>query len=237
MPDSWKLKSVTVSETPSGKYYASVLYEYESQVPKVTPANILGLDYSSPYLYIDSNGNEPDYEKPFRKYHDKLAKEQRKLSEMALKAKAAGRKLSDCRNYQKQKRKVAKTHEKIANCRKDALHKLSRQLANNYDAVAVEDLNMRAMSQGLNLGKATMDNGYGMFVVFLKYKLEEQGKQLIVIDKWYPSTKTCSCCGNTKPMRLSDREYVCPECGLVIDRDINAAINIRNEAMRMLKAA
>ena len=237
VPDSWKLKSVTVSETPSGKYYASVLYEYESQVPKVTPANILGLDYSSPYLYIDSNGNEPDYEKPFRKYHDKLAKEQRKLSEMALKAKAAGRKLSDCRNYQKQKRKVAKTHEKIANCRKDALHKLSRQLANNYDAVAVEDLNMRAMSQGLNLGKATMDNGYGMFVVFLKYKLEEQGKQLIVIDKWYPSTKTCSCCGNTKPMRLSDREYVCPECGLVIDRDINAAINIRNEAMRMLKAA
>ena len=237
VPDSWKLKSVTVSKTPSGKYYASVLYEYESQVPEVTPANILGLDYSSPYLYIDSNGNEPDFEKPFRKYHDKLAKEQRKLSEMAFKAKTAGRSLKDSRNYQKQKRKVAKIHEKISNCRKDALHKLSKQLADQYDAIAVEDLNMKAMSQGLKLGKSTMDNGYGMFVTFLRYKLEEQGKQLVVIDKWYPSTKTCSCCGNTKPMKLSDREYVCPECGLVIDRDINAAINIRNEAMRILKAA
>ena len=236
-PNDWKLKSATVSKAPSGKYYISVLYEYENQVSEVAPEHILGLDYSSPYLYIDSDGNEPDYEKPYRKYHDRLAKEQRKLSEMALKAKASGRSLKDCRNYQKQKRRVARIHEKIANCRKDALHKLSRSLADQYDAIAVEDLNMRAMSQGLNLGKATLDNGYGMFVAFLKYKLEDRGKQLIVIDRWYPSTKTCSCCGSMKPMRLSDREYVCPECGLVTGRDVNAAINIRDEALRMLKAA
>ena len=236
-PVEGRIKSVTIEVTRSGKVFASILAEREVDIIAVDPYNILGLDYSSPYLYIDSNGDEPDFEKPFRKYQDRLAKEQRKLSEMALKAKATGRSLKDSRNYQKQKRKVAKIHEKTTNCRKDALHKLSRSLADQYDAIAVEDLNMRAMSQSLYLGKATLDNGYGMFVSFLKYKLEEQGKQLIVIDRWYPSTKTCSCCGNTKPMRLSDHEYVCPECGLVMDRDINAAINIRDEALRMLKAA
>lgn len=236
-PVEGKIKSVTVEVTRTGKVFASILAEREADIETVGPRKVLGLDYSSPYLYIDSNGDEPDYEKPFRKHQDKLAKEQRKLSEMALRAKAAGRSLKDCRNYQKQRIKVARIHEKVANCRKDALHKLSRQLADNCDAVAVEDLNMRAMSQGLNLGRSTLDNGYGMFVTLLKYKLEEQGKRLITIDRWYPSTKTCSCCGNTRPMRLSDREYVCPECGLIIDRDVNAAINIRNEAMRMLKAA
>lgn len=236
-PVEGKIKSVTVEVTRSGKVFASILVESEVDIMVIDPIKVLGLDYSSPYLYIDSNGDEPDFEKPFRKYQDRLAKEQRKLSEMALKAKAAGRSLKDCCNYRRQKRKVARVHDKIANCRKDALHKLSRQLADNYDAVAVEDLNMRAMSQGLKLGRSTLDNGYGMFVTFLKYKLEEQGKQLVIIDRWYPSTKTCSCCGNTKPMRLSEREYVCPECGLIIDRDINAAINIRNEAMRILKAA
>lgn len=242
-PSEWEIKSATVEITPTGKCFVSVLFKYENQVPKVTPVNILGLDYSSPYLYVDSNGNEPDYEKPFRKYQEKLIKEQRKLSKM-LEANIKGydskhrpiwkRPLSDYKNLQKQKRKVALIYEKIANCRKDALHKLSYELAEKYDAIAVEDLNMRAMSQGLNLGKATMDNGYGMFVSFLKYKLEERGKELIVMNKWYPSTKTCSCCGNTKPMRLSDREYICPVCGLVIDRDHNAAINIRDEAVRLL---
>ena len=118
----------------------------------------------------------------------------------------------------------------------DALHKKSHSLAENYDAIAIENLNMKAMSQCLNLGKATMDNGYGMFVRMLGYKLFERGKKLIVIDKWYPSTKTCSCCGNKKPVRLDERTYVCPECGMVMDRDVNAAINIRNEALRMLAA-
>ena len=247
-PSGWKLKSATISKTPTGKYYASVLYEYENQVPAVEPVNILGLDYSSPYLYIDSESREPDYEKPFRKYEKKLAREHRKLSVM-LEANTEGYKtvgnkrypvwkkpLEECKNIQKQKRKVAKIYEKIANCRKDTLHKLSLELAESYDAVAVEDINMQAMSQGLKLGKSTMDNGFGMFRTFLKYKLEDRGKQLIVTDKWYPSTKICSCCGNTKPVLLSEQEYVCPECGLVIDRDLNAAINIREEAKRMLAA-
>ena len=235
-PADWKIKSATVEITPTGKVFISVLFEYENQVSEVAPDNILGLDYSSPYLYIDSNGNEPDFEKPFRKYQGQLAREQKKLSEMYRAAKAAGRDLSECRNYQKQRIKVARIHEKITNCRKDALHKSSHFLAENYDAVAVEDLNMKAMSQCLKLGKATLDNGYGMFVRMLEYKLAERGKRLIIIDKWYPSTKTCSCCGNTKPVRLNERTYVCPECSMAMDRDINAAVNIKNEALRMLAA-
>lgn len=234
-PD-WNIKSATVEITPTGKVFISVLFEYENQVSEVALNNMLGLDYSSPYLYIDSDGNEPDFEKQFRKYQDKLTCEQKKLSEMYRAAKAAGRNLLECRNYQKQRLKVAQIHEKIANCRIDALHKKSHALAEEYDAIAVEDLNMRAMSQCLNLGKATMDNGYGMFVRMLKYKLSDRGKKLIVINKWYPSSKTCSCCGNKKPMRLNERTYVCLECGMVMDRDINAAINIKKEALRMLAA-
>ena len=229
-PSGYKLKSATVSMTPTHKYYVSLLYEYESQVPHVTVVKALGLDYSSPHLYIDSEGREPDFEKPFRKYEEKLAKEPHILSKM--KESNKGRKLSECKNYQKQKLKVAKIHEKIANCRKDFLHKLSFELAENYDLVGVEDLNMKAMSQCLTLGKSTMDNSYGMFLNFLEYKLNDRGKYLIEVDKWYPSTKTCSCCGNTKPMSLSDREYVCPECGAVMPRDHNAAINICSEVIR-----
>lgn len=234
--EGWKLKSATVSQTPSGEYYVSVLYEYEESIKPVDINHLLGLDFSAPYLYIDSEGNEPDYEKPFKKYEKQLAKEQRKLSKMREDAKKQGRKLSECNNYQKQKVRVAKIYRKITNCRKDALHKLALELAENYDVIAVEDLNMHAMAQGLNLGKSVLDNGWGMFLTFLKYKLEDRGKKLIVIDKWYPSTKTCHQCGNVKPMRLNDREYVCPECGLVFDRDWNAAINIREEAKHMLAA-
>ena len=233
-PTDWKIKSATVEIAPTGKCFISVLFEYENQVPKVAPNKIIGLDYSSPHLYVDSEGNMPDFEKPFRKYQAKLAREQRKLCKMREDAKKAKRPLRECKNYQKQKIKVAKVYEKIANCRLDALHKLSLALAEDYDAVAVEDLNMKDMSQGLNLGKSTMDNGYGMFLKMLEYKLENRGKQLVKVGKWYPSTKTCSCCGSVKPMRLGEDTYACPVCGSVIDRDVNAAINIREEAKRIL---
>ena len=231
-PADWQIKSATIEVSATGKVYVSVLYEYENQVVKVTPEKYVGLDYSSPYLYIDSEGCEPEYEKPFARYQNKLAREQRKLSKM--KESNKGRRLSECRNYQKQKLKVAKIHEKIANCRKDSLHKLANELADKYDVIGVENLNLKAISQGLNLGKATLDNGYGIFLKLLEYKLNDRGKYLVKVDKHFASTKTCSCCGNKKPMKLSEREYICPKCGLVIDRDLNAAINIREEAKRIL---
>ena len=125
-------------------------------------------------------------------------------------------------------------HEKISNCRKDYLHKTSHQIANEVDGVCVEDLNMQAMSKSMYFGKSVHDNGYGLFLNMLSYKLERQGKKLIKIDKFYPSSKTCSCCGYIKKeLKLSDRIYECPQCGMVLDRDYNASINIKREGMRL----
>jgi len=130
---------------------------------------------------------------------------------------------------------LAKIHEKVANCRKDFLHKKSRELVNGYDAVIIEDLNMQAMSQCLHFGKSVHDNGWGMFTTFLKYKLENDGKLLVNVNKWLPSSKTCHYCGKiNKELQLSDREWVCKFCSCMIDRDYNAAMNIRNEGLRLL---
>lgn len=226
IPSDYKLKSVTVSQTPSGKYYASVLFEYENQVKVKNLQSFLGLDFSMHELYRDSNGNEPEYPKYYRQSEKKLVKEQRKLSLM--------QKGSNNRN--KQRIKVAKLHEKVANQRKDFLHKQSRQITNAYDCVCIEDLDMKVMSQSLNFGKSVSDNGWGMFTAFLKYKLEEQSKQLIKVDKFFASSQTCSVCGykNTEIKNLAVRAWDCPQCGTHHDRDVNAAINIRNEGMRLV---
>ena len=228
IPVDYKLKSVTISQTPSRKYYVSILFEYEKQVQNKELLSFLGLDYSMHELYKDSNSNEPAYPRYYRSAEKKLAKEQRKLSHM--------QKGSSNRN--KQRIKVAKLHEKVADQRKDFLHKLSRQIANAYDCICIEDLNMKAMSRYLHFGKSVSDNGWGMFTAFLKYKLEEQGKRLIRVDKFFASSQTCNVCGykNNATKDLSIREWDCPQCGTRHDRDVNAAINIKNEGMRMLLA-
>ena len=225
IPSGYKLKSVTVSQTSSGKYYASVLFEYENQVQEIEPKTFLGLDFSMHELYRDSNGDEPCYPRYYRQAEKRLKREQRKLSLMQKGSK----------NREKQRIRVAKLHEKAANQRKDFLHKQSKQITNAYDCVCVEDLNMKAMSQALQFGKSVSDNGWGMFVTFLKYKLEEQGKKLVKVDKFFASSQICSCCGykNTETKNLSIRAWDCPKCGTHHDRDINAAINIRNEGMRI----
>ena len=153
---------------------------------------------------------------------------QRKLSRM--------QKGSNNRN--KQRLKVAKLHEKVSNQRKDFLHKQSRQIANAYDCVCIEDLDMKAMSRSLNFGKSVSDNGWGMFTTFLRYKLEEQGKKLVKVDRFFASSQTCSVCGykNAKTKNLALREWDCPQCGTHHDRDVNAAVNIRNEGMRLVNA-
>ena len=228
IPSNYTLRSVTVSQTPSGKYYASILFEYENQVQKQEMYDFLGLDFSMHELYKDSNGNEPAYPRYYRQAEKRLKREQRKLSKMQKGSK----------NRDKQRIKVAKLHEKVANQRKDFLHKQSRQITNAYDCVCVEDLDMKAMSQSLNFGKSVSDNGWGMFVTFLKYKLEEQGKKLVKVDKFFASSQTCSICGyvNKETKNLSIRAWDCPECGTHHDRDLNAAINIRNEGTRIVFA-
>lgn len=229
LPEDAIIKSATISQTSTGKYYISILVEYEADINPVTPTpqTTLGLDYSAESLYIDNKANSADYPKFYRKAEAQLQKAQRKLS----KHKKNGK------NREKQRQKVARLHEKVANQRKDFLHKLTRQIANAYDAVAIEDLNMRCMAQGLKLAKSTNDNGFGMLKTFLEYKLKEQGKQLVIIDKWYPSSKLCHFCSTVNDnLTLADRIWTC-SCGAILDRDVNAAINIKNEGCRILGIA
>ena len=228
IPEDYVLKSVTVTKSPSGKYHASMLYEYEADISPVQIANVIGLDFSMRELYVSSDGETPEYPRFYRQAQAKLAKEQRKLS----------RRKKGGKNREKQKLKVARLHEKTANQRKDFLHKQSRQIANAYDAVCIEDLNMTGMSQALNFGKSVADNGWGMFTGFLVYKLPEQGKRLVKIDKWFPSSKLCHVCGYINDeLKLGSRDWVCAGCGTHHDRDTNAAINIRNEGTRLLSSA
>ncbi len=220
VPNDYKIKYATISKTASGKYYVSILTEYYYEVPEriLNKDNALGLDYASHSFYVDSQGREANYPKFYRQSQGKLAKEQRKLSNMKY----------GSNNYQKQKVKVATIHEHIANQRKDWLHKLSHILSQEYDYICVEDINMKNMSQSFRLGKSTLDNGFGMFRTFLQYKLEERGKRLIKIDKWFPSSKMCRFCGTVNSsLTLADRIWTC-DCGKTLNRDENAAINILN---------
>ena len=225
IPEGYRLKSVTISLTSSGKYYASILFEYDAVIVPVEPVNVLGLDFSMKELYVDSDGKRPGYPRPYRQAQAKLAKEQRKLS----------RRKRGGSNYIKQRIKVARLHEHIAGQRKDFLHKQSRQIANACDAVFIEDLNMKGMAKALHFGKSVSDNGWGAFTGMLNYKLTEQGKQLVKIGKWFPSSKMCSGCGIVKDeLSLDERVYHC-ECGFVMDRDVNAALNIRKTGLAMLE--
>ena len=226
IPSDYKLKSVTITQTPSGNYYASVLFWYENQVQQTQLQTFLGLDFSMHELYKDSNGNEPQYPRYYRQAEKKLKREQRKLSNMEKGSK----------NRKKQRIKVAKIHEKVSNQRNNFLHKQSRNITNTYDCVCIENLDMKAMSQRLNFGKSVSDNGWGKFVSFLEYKLEELGKKLVKVDKFFASSQTCSICGykNRATKNLKIRVWDCPKCGTHHDRDRNAAINIRNEGMRLV---
>lgn len=227
IPENYTIKSTTVSQEPSGKYYASVLteYEVEPQSIEVRPEYSLGLDYSSPHFYVDSNGKVADMPHYYRNAEQKLAKEQRKLSKM----------VRGSNNYRKQRVRVALAYEKVRNCRKDWQHKESYRLAEQYDLIAVEDINYKGMAQSLKLAKATNDNGFGQFRNMLTYKMADRGKKLITIDKWFPSSKRCSICGhiNTE-LVLGVREWDCPNCGNHLLRDLNAAINIRSEGLALV---
>ena len=227
IPEKHTIKSITVSKESTGKYFVSILTEYEvvELAEALDKEKSLGLDYSSPFFYVDSNGNTSDMPHFYRDAETKLAREQRKLSKMT----------KGSNNYNKQKRKVALAYERVRNCRNDFQHKESKRLADAYDYICVEDINYKAMAQGLHLAKATNDNAFGQFRTYLAYKMQNQGKMLITIDKWYPSSKTCKNCGyvNDK-LSIADREWTCPVCGSILDRDCNAAINIKNEGLRMI---
>lgn len=234
-PESdWIVKSATISQNNDGSFYISVLFEYEKSICTYMPdiTNAIGLDYASDGLYVDDKGNIGTNHKYYRESHKKLAKAQRKLSRMVGSRKGE----TKSKNYIKQLQKVNKTQRHIANQRLDNLHKISTEIANRYDIVCVEDLNMKAMAnKGFGNGKATMDNGNGMFNIMLEYKMLDRGKLFVKVNKWFPSSQLCHRCGSihSEMKDLKNRVMKC-SCGLVMNRDQNAAINIKNEGLRLL---
>lgn len=243
------LKSCTVSHDATGWYF-SLAYEYPKTVSSVMkdPDKMThtGLDMSIPHLYVDAEGNIPGFLKPYKALEKKLKREQKKLSRkeranISLYETKNGKRypvykrpLSECQNYQKQKARVALLHARIKHVREDLLHKLSAMLTDRYDVITVEDLNMKGIIRSLKLAKSASDIGWRKFVQMLSYKQERKGHFLIKTDRFFPSSKTCSVCGHVhKELKLSDRTYVCPVCGQVMDRDHQAAVNIDREGMRI----
>ncbi|MBO6225486.1 MAG: transposase [Psychrobacter sp.] len=203
-------------------------------LPK-THSNI-GIDLGLTDFIVLSNGTRVANPKFLSKLQDKLAREQKILAKRRAVAKANQRKLSDSRNYQKQKIKVAKVYEKISNSRKDFLHKLSHGLIKNHDVIAIEDLNVKGMVKNRKLAKAISDSSWSMFTTMLDYKADWYGKTLIKVDRWFPSSKTCSGCGHVlakDELKLSIRSWICPSCLQENDRDLNASVNILNEGLRL----
>ena len=226
--EKWIIKSATISEEKDGSVYVSILFEYKDETKQIEKSEIkssIGLDYKSDGFYVDSEGNTCGSPKYLRNSERRLARLARKLS----------KKQEGSNNREKARLKKAKLDRHVSNQRKDFLHKLSTEIANQYDLVCVEDINLKAISNNeFHLGKSTNDNGYGMFRNMLSYKLKERGKYFIRVGKFFPSTQLCSNCGRKHKLTLSERTYKC-ECGLVIDRDINAAINILHEGIRILQ--
>jgi putative transposase len=220
------IKTVTISKNPDGKYYASILVDDGKESPHPSSdGKAIGVDLGLTHFAITSNGSKYDNPKHFAKHQRNLKRKQQKLS----------RKKKGSINRQKAKHKVAKVHSKISRCREDFLHKLSRKIVNENQVIAVENLNVKGMVRNHNLAKAISDCGWGMFCTMLKYKAEWEGKTYIEVDRFFPSSKTCNVCLNqVGSLPLDVRTWTCEHCKTIHDRDINAAINIRDEALRIL---
>lgn len=229
-PIEGKIKTVTVSKTPSGKYLASILAEIEGNNFTATEGKIYGVDLGLKHFAVVTDGEEvSQYDNPkhIAKHEKNLIRKQKKL--------ARKQKGSNSRN--KYRKVVAKVYERVTNSRQDFLHKLSYKLVSDSQAVIVESLHVKGMVRNQNLAKAISDCGWGMFTNFLAYKLERKGGKLVEIDRFFPSSKLCShCFYQVSEMPLDVREWNCSDCGTHHDRDANAAQNIRTEGIRMLKA-
>ena len=220
-----KIKSSTISQIPSGKYYVSILVD-TGHIPLEYNDNKIGIDLGVKDLLITSNGDKFDNIKSLKKYENKLAKEQRKLSH----------KVKGSNNFHKQRIKVAKLYEKIHNTRVDYLHKISHKLISENQVIVSEDLSISTMVKNHSMSKSILDCGWYELTRQLKYKAKWNNKDYIKIDRYYPSSQICSNCGykNKDLKDLSIREWICQKCNTHHDRDINASINILHEGLRLL---
>lgn len=226
-PDEWSLKQATVSQDAVGDYYCALLFDCgETQLQPVLRRELaLGLDYKADGLFVSSVGEICGSPQFFKQDEQALAKEQKKLARMQR----------GSNNYEKQKKKVAKRMRHIANQRRDYSHKKACELADAWDYIFAEDLDLKEIAS--RAGKKTMDNGYHEFLEILQYKMEEKGKVFAKVDMFYPSSQLCSSCGHKNPeiRNLTVRQWTCPYCGMTHDRDVNAAINIRDEGLRLVE--
>jgi putative transposase len=216
IPKAAIVTTVTVSKDTAGRYFVSMLCTDQVQAKTPIEAKV-GIDLGLSHFAILSTGEKIAAPNTFRKNEEKLAKLQRRLA----------KKTKGSANRKKAKLKVAKLHAKIADSRKDFLHKLSTRLVNENQVIAIETLAVSNMQKNHNLAKSIADASWSEFVRQLEYKSLWYGRELVGIDRWYPSSKRCSDCGHTvAKMPLNVREWTCPECGTIHDRDINAARNV-----------
>ena len=219
------IKSTTISKTCSGKYYISILVDAEHYFPPEVE-NKIGIDMGLDVFCALSNGTKIQNPRFIKQYEDKLAYEQRKLS----------RKTKGSKRYEKQRIKVAKIHEKITNCRRNFSHNLSNVITNENQVIIMETLSSKEVQQNKQLSKSVTDVSWFEFGRQLEYKSKWKGRTFYKIDKWYPSSQICSCCGyNDGKHSLDIREWTCPNCGTKHDRDINASINILIQGIKELR--
>ena len=223
-----KVKTVTISRNACGQFHAAILTDDGEAMPVVTTeGRAIGIDVGLTHLAVTSDGSKFENPRHLRRATKNLKRKQRKLS----------RKKKGSTGRNKARKLVARVHEHIACARKDYLHKLSRRLVSENQVIAVENLNVKGIMANHTLAKATGDAGWSMLTNFLEYKAARAGKAFIKCDRWYPSSKTCSACGAVcDKMPLNVRAWTCAACGMLHDRDINAAVNIRDEGLRILAA-
>ncbi|MFD1412474.1 IS200/IS605 family element RNA-guided endonuclease TnpB [Oceanobacillus jeddahense] len=228
-----RILHATVRKKGSGKFFVSLLCEEEMhQLPKTNAA--VGVDLGITDFAILSDGQKFDNHRFTSKMEKQLKREQRKLSRRALSAKQKGIDLFDAKNYQKQKRKVARLHEKVMNQRNDFLNKLSTEIIKNHDMICIEDLNTKGMLRNQKLAKSITDVSWSSFVAKLEYKAEWYGREIMKVSRWFPSSQLCSECGHQggkKPLHI--RHWTCPNCHTHHDRDVNASKNTLAEGLRI----
>ncbi len=223
--DWTKARTVTVKREPSGKWYVCVTVEAElDEVLREAHEKAVGIDLGVKNLVTTSEGEFIEHPKFLHLLEKRLKREQKRLS----------RKEKGSNNWKKQRRRVAKVHERIKNARRDFLHKLSRYLVNNYDHISFEDLDIKGLVQNSNLAKLILDAGWGTLITFVAYKAVMAGARVVRVDPSY-TTQDCSVCGFRVPKTLAKRLHECPECGAVMDRDYNASVNLLQKGLARLK--